>query len=92
MFDILALSRCAVSHQKFDKVSSLYYYATDQTASEVLTTGFFNEARDQLGVNDTIICAVDSASTAPDTLMVRIVEIDAAGVVTVAANTGAAGA
>jgi hypothetical protein len=68
----------------------LFLYATADAASVVLTDGYFNDARGQLSVNDTIMCMAVVGGVG-DRLDLKVLTVPASGNVTTAANASASG-
>lgn len=67
-----------------------FNYATDHTAAEVVTAGYFNSSRAALAVGS-IIDAVVNMGSSPDNIRVRVTAVPASGNVTVAYDGVAAG-
>jgi hypothetical protein len=66
-------------------------YATDHTAAEVVTAGYFNDSRAALTVGSIIDAVIDVDGT-KDNIRVRVTAAPASGNVTVAYDGVAAGA
>lgn len=61
--DPKALVRLGESFMGANQVTALYFYATNHTAAEVATAGFFNADRHRLKVGDVILASIDVDGT-----------------------------
>ncbi|MBL4768012.1 MAG: hypothetical protein JKY94_09910 [Rhodobacteraceae bacterium] len=86
-----ALTRFAVSPYADNSKICAYFYGTNDTAAEIITAGYWNDARDQLNPGDVIFAMADIDGT-PDLVIVTIDTVPVSANVTSSAETGAVGA
>ena len=66
-----------------NRMSNLWFLATEDASATVTTAGYFNASRSELFVGDTIIAKVAIGGTA-DTLILNVATVPASGNITVA--------
>jgi len=88
--DIRALKRYNTATLAGNRQVSWYNYATNDTASEVVAAGYFNDARNTVKVGDCVDAIVDIDGTI-DRISFRFTAVPSTGNVTVAYDGDAAG-
>lgn len=87
--DSKALVRLGESFMGANNVKQLFFYASNDTAAQIATAGYFNNDRKRLQPGDVIICSIDVDGTR-DTRNYVMNAVPASGNVTVTLGTATA--